>query len=206
MWFFSGDWRLFVTTLGKILGYGLVLLMAIPGCNTEQARTSPASLRELRLTDQHGEAVNTSEFGGHVLLLNFMFTRCPGPCPRLTQLLAKTRSQLPSKVRERVRLLSISVDPEHDTPDVLDAFAKSQSVDVPEWRFARISAEQLNLLSQRLMVFDPGSAPEPSAHSMRIYLFDGDGRPLQHYDGNVIESGRLAREVVSADAISRAPD
>ncbi len=206
MWSFAGYWRLFVTALSKTLGSGLVLLAASVACSTEQARTSPASLRELRLTDQHGEAVDTSVLGGHVLLLNFMFTRCSGPCPRLTQLLANARRQLPKEVRERVRLLSISVDPDHDTPDVLDAFVKSQSVDVPEWRFVRLSAEDLTLLAQRLTVFEPGSAPEPSAHSMQIYLFDGDGRPIQRYDGNTIDSRRLAREVTSADAISRAPE
>lgn len=134
-------------------------------------------------------------------MLSFMFTSCPSACPRLTRLLDGARVRLPDDVRARVRFLSVSVDPDNDTPEVLKAFAKKHRVDVPEWRFVRVDEGALDSLSRRLVVFEPGTAQVPSTHSLDVYLFDRKGRPVQRYSGATTQPEKLARELSALAAL-----
>ncbi len=140
---------------------------------------------------------------GQVLLLSFMFTSCPTVCPKLTQLLADARADLPTDVRGRVRFVSVSVDPDNDTPEALKAFAKRYGADVPEWRFVRIAEQDLQILSSRLVVFEPGSPRGPAAHNLALYLFDRRGRLVQRYSGTTTQPEQLAREIVALDGLEQ---
>lgn len=177
-------------------------------CDRETGRGSgvaPASLVGIGMTDQDGRALGASSLAGELLVLNFMFSSCPGPCPRITQLIAKTRELLPKESRERIRFLSITVDPENDTPEVLKGFAKRHAADAPTWRFVRTSAHDLEELALRLTVFDPTGPKAPPAHSTKLYLFDRTGRALQRYDGNLVDAPHLARELLAAERMRSAP-
>lgn len=173
-------------------------------CDREKgsdADAAPSALVGISMTDQDGRAVPTDALTGDLLVLNFMFSSCAGPCPRITQLLVKVRELLPEESRARVRFLSLTVDPENDTPEVLKGFAQKFAADVPTWRFVRISPRDLETLASRLIVFDPTGPKAPSAHSTKLYLFDKRGRALQRYDGNLVDAPHLARELLSAERL-----
>ena len=154
----------------------------------------------MHLVDQDGERIDEHDLSKRTVVLNFMFTRCPSACPRLTQLLRETFDLLPNETRRDVQFLSISVDPDHDRPATLKDFARKHRADLANWRFARVDERELSALSERLAVFEPGSRADPSAHSMAIYLFDRKGRPRQRYSGTTIEPKRLAREITALAA------
>lgn len=179
------------------------MLPWISGCTEQRDGSPPEALIGLAWVDHDGDRMNPAQLAGQVVLVNFMFTRCPGPCPRLTKLLTEARQLLSSGAKHNVRFISITVDPEHDTPDVLHEFARAHSANHPGWRFVRTSPDELEKLARRLTVFDPGGPPAPSAHSMKLYLFDGQGRPMQRYDGNAISPDHLAREIEAAVSLLR---
>jgi protein SCO1 len=186
----------------------LALLMAVvSGCGRaeaqEQRRAVPAALAGVTLTDQDGKPLGANELGGKPLVVSFMFTSCPSVCPRQTRALSQVRRGLSSWARERVQLLSLSVDPEHDTPAKLREFALENGADLEGWAFARSSADGTRTLTTRLAAFDAGTGSEPSGHSTAAYLFDARGTLLQRY-GGAIDVARLTREIERVSELSGA--
>lgn len=86
------------------------------------------------LLDQKGRAVSNRDLLGAPWVANFVFTRCPSACPLLTAKFKALQGELGS-LAGGVRFVSISVDPEHDTPEVLSAYAARFGVDPERWLF-----------------------------------------------------------------------
>lgn len=84
------------------------------------------------LTDQAGQTLTDRDLRGSVWVANFIFTRCPSACPMLT---AKFKALQTELVALPVRYVSITVDPTHDTPQVLAAFAARFHADTARWSF-----------------------------------------------------------------------
>jgi protein SCO1 len=191
--------------LGRLACLLLVLSGCVSGCDrsaAEQREGSAsagfaiAALAGVPLRDQDGRLLEARRLAGKTVLLNFMFTSCPEVCPQQAQALARVRAALPEDVRARVWLLSISVDPETDSPERLKAFAAANAADLGGWSFVVATPEATNELSRRLAMFDQrGEAPVPAAHATGVYLFDSQGQMRQRYAGVPIDEQRLAREV-----------
>lgn len=194
--------KLFVTTLALLAMGG-----ASTGCGRaeaqEQRGPAPAALAGVALTDQDGKPLGASELGGKPLVVSFMFTSCPSVCPKQTRALTQVRRGLSSQARERVKFLSLSVDPEHDTPEKLGEFARQNGADLAGWSFARASVEGTRALTTRLVAFDAATGSAPSAHTTAVYLFDARGNLLQRYAGGAIDVPRLTREVERVAELSR---
>ena len=93
----------------------------------------PAPL--FRLTDQDGQPQALEDWRGENVLLDFIFTRCPGPCPILTGLHVKVQRELPPEVQAHTHFVSITLDPLRDTPTVLREYAQKRGVDLANWSF-----------------------------------------------------------------------
>jgi protein SCO1/2/putative membrane protein len=144
------------------------------------------ALGEFQLVDQTGKAVTEAEFAHSVWVAAFIFTRCPLSCPRISTVM----KGLQGKLRETgVRLVSISVDPEHDTPAVLEDYARRFEADPERWRFLTGPKEQvLALIRERFRLgveptspADQQAGAEAFSHSARLALVDS-GRVLGYYD------------------------
>jgi cytochrome oxidase Cu insertion factor (SCO1/SenC/PrrC family) len=186
--------------------FGVLLALCGPvACKNAASSELPQSpLAGVLLTDQEGAPLQAEAYQGKVLVLNFMFTSCPVVCPRQTRGLSEVQRALPKEVRDRVRFLSISVDPENDTPVAMKRFALEQGVTLRGWSFARSSAEGTRTLTNRLGVFDVRQAsPAPAGHTSAVYLFDSRGRLMQRYAGMLSDAPRLAREIQQVDKLSR---
>ena len=85
------------------------------------------------LQNQLGNAFSDRDLRGRVVVVDFIFTSCPDVCPLLTEQLRGVRQQLPTQ--QALSFVSFSVDPEHDSPERLRAFAKLHGVDVPNFWF-----------------------------------------------------------------------
>ncbi len=98
------------------------------------------------LITQDGERLTSEDLRGTVVLYNFTYTRCPAPCYGLNATMQEVQSRLdevlPSDIS--MKLVTISFDPEHDTPEVLRAYADSLGADTDHWIFA--TAENPDLL------------------------------------------------------------
>ena len=87
------------------------------------------------LIDQAGRPVASAALRGNVLLVDFVYTGCPGPCPILTSRHVTLQRKLSPEMRSRTRFVSISLDPTRDTPEALRAYAEARGVDLEHWSF-----------------------------------------------------------------------
>jgi protein SCO1 len=86
------------------------------------------------LQDERGAPYANDAMLGHVSVVDFVFTRCPSSCPRLTARMGELQSRL-ARDHSDARLVSFSVDPENDTPPVLSAYAGHAGADLARWTF-----------------------------------------------------------------------
>jgi protein SCO1/2 len=94
------------------------------------------ALPEFSLTDHHGRPFTRGDLRGRVWMANFVFTSCADVCPRLTQQLRSVQDRLtPAEQAGRIGLLSLSVDPERDTPEKLAAYAATYGARDGVWSF-----------------------------------------------------------------------
>jgi hypothetical protein len=88
---------------------------------------------DFALTDQDGNAVTKDDLRGKIWIADFIFTRCQGPCPLMTSRMLEMQRALVKT--PDVKLVSVSVDPAHDTPVVLKAYAEANHAEPGRWRF-----------------------------------------------------------------------
>ena len=163
---------------------------------------APAALLSATLTDQDGKVRAFAEFRGKIVVFSLFFTSCPTICPRETKALAEVQRQLAPGVRDRVQLVSLSVDPENDTPEAMRKFALENGAELGGWSFVRASEPATRALARELTIFEGASKTEaaPASHTTAAYLFDPTGRLRQRYAGNPLDVPRLAREIERLDA------
>lgn len=115
------------------------------------------------MVTQHGKPVRfyTDVLKDKVVVIDFIFTRCAGACPILTERLNAVRRQLGPLFGEKVRFVSISIDPEYDTPQELAGFARVHKAEHPEWLFLTGKKADIKAVVSRLGQW----TEEPSEHS-----------------------------------------
>jgi len=91
-------------------------------------------LPDFNLKNQDGESVNLKSFEGSAMVVNFIFTSCPGVCPMFSKQMAKIQNRIVG-LSPAIRLLSISVDPETDTPSVLKNYGNEYKANFKSWSF-----------------------------------------------------------------------
>lgn len=93
------------------------------------------------LTNQQGRVFNSDELRGKVWLADIIFTHCAGPCPRMTQRMAELQAAVSTD--KKVRFISLTTDPENDTPAVLATYAKRFGASPDRWQFLTGSKQQI---------------------------------------------------------------
>jgi protein SCO1 len=178
------------------------------GCNRQatdvrEVASGPSpALAAAALTDQEGRALSFAALGGKTVIFSVFFTSCPTVCPRETQALSEVQRQLSPALKQRVRFVSLSVDPENDTPEAMRKFALANGADLNSWSFVRASVPATRALTQELaaLATSAKAAAEPSSHTTAVYLFDGSSRLMQRYAGSPIDVSRLVHEIEALDA------
>ena len=146
-----------------------------------------ATLPEFRLADQNGQMFGNAQLGGAVHVVGFVFTRCTTVCPVVTAGLSKLARRLDASNSEGIELLLVTVDPEHDTPDVLRAFAERHALDPARFRLVTGDPTAVRSLVVDGFLVGMGKAPEGAgpidiAHTGRLALVDGAGGLRGFYD------------------------
>ncbi len=135
------------------------------------------------LTDQDGNALASSDLAGTTLLVDFVYTECPGPCPILTSRHVTLQRELPPELRARTRFVSISIDPARDTPDALRAYATARGADLAHWSFLTGPVDTVAALVEAWGV---GSVRQPDGsidHVVATFVVDGEGRIADRFVG-----------------------
>ncbi len=156
------------------------------------------SLPAFRLVDQEGKEITPESFRGQPVVLTFIFTRCPIPnfCPLMSQ----NFKQLQSAIQEgsgslaKTKLLSISFDPEFDTPQILKTYAEREQADPAIWTFATGDKKEIETLTSGFSVLVQPEAGTIS-HSLATALIDPDGRIKKIWRGNGWKPAEVLSEI-----------
>ena len=144
---------------------------------------------DFALVSQRGDTVDLRDLAGRIWIADFIFTRCTSTCPMMTERMLDLADALGDV--SRLRFVSFSVDPVHDTPERLSEYAKSYGADPERWLFLTgdpaairsLSVDGFRLGLQEAGAADKASGAEMVMHSTRFVLVDGRGHIRGYYDG-----------------------
>lgn len=145
------------------------------------------TLPEFSLVDAQGEPFGSEDLRGSVWVANFFFTRCTTVCPAVMASVARLSERYREDGVEGIRLVSISVDPDHDTPERLREKAPALGADLRRWVLLTGPADAIRSLSQKgfeLAAGEPETTPEgimDVVHSGKLVLVDGSGNVRGYY-------------------------
>lgn len=195
-------WVIAFVAVAALIGLAYVSLKntrpAMPSAPLEKLARVP----EFTLTDQTGTAFGSADLKGKIWVANFIFTRCKGPCPLITTRMAELNGKL-KKTHNEVKLASFTVDPEHDTPEVLSKYGINLAANAADWKFLTGSPEAMNEIVVKGLLQPLAKEPDGTpAHSQRFVIVDGDGWIRGFQNGEdpevvqklVVDIGRLLRE------------
>src|SRR5262245_8920989 len=158
-----------------------------------QPATDPSetlrAVPDFALTERSGRTVRLDDLRGKVWVASFVFTRCTGACPQITGTMARLQKEL--KDQPNVWLVSISVDPKHDTPAVLKAYAgRFGAADPERWLFLTGEQEDVYRLVGKGFALGvqqtEGAQRTPGnevIHSSKLALVDRQSRIRGYFDG-----------------------
>jgi protein SCO1/2 len=136
------------------------------------------------LTTESNEALSLADLKGKVIVLDFLYTRCPLPtvCPRLAANFARLQRRFQPQLGKQLVLLSITLDPQYDTPAVLAGYSKLWHAQAPGWRFLTGNMGKIRQIAQNFGVL---YWPEDGtlAHSTLTAIIDAQGRLTALVDG-----------------------
>ncbi len=141
------------------------------------------AIPDFTLTERSGKPFGLADLEDRVWLADFFFTTCPGTCPMLSSRLSEIHRELGPE--PDARFVSISTDPEKDTPEVLRQYAQRFGAD-DRWFFLTGAKDAIWALSRdgfKLAVAENPGAPEPITHSTKLVLVDRKGMVRGFYEG-----------------------
>jgi protein SCO1/2 len=152
--------------------------------NGQYKVTAAYTVPDFTLEDQDGNSVRQADYRGYIYVVDFFFTRCGSICPRMTTQL--TRVQDHFEHDPSVKLLSITVDPKHDTAAVLKTYAQSYGAIPGKWSFATGEKDSIYTLAQKgyyLSAMEDEEHPIDFIHSDKLVLVDKRGWIRGYYSG-----------------------
>jgi protein SCO1/2 len=141
---------------------------------------------DFELVDQEGRTLGLRDLRGKTLLVDFIFTRCPGPCPIQTAVHVALQRSLPEALAAHTHFVSITLDPEHDGPEQLKEYAERHGADPASWSFLSGDRDSVTRVAQAYHVAPSRLTPRaegPIDHVMARYVIDPQGRIARRYVG-----------------------
>jgi protein SCO1/2 len=187
------------------------LLPTLSVVASERENSNPSRLAVIQpapdftLTSQDGAKLSSSDLKGKVLLVGFIFTTCNGTCPATTHRMSQIQEELKTRgllKDDRVRLVSISLDPARDTPETLRGYMKLYDADPSHWTFLTGPPDQVSAVvkSWGMWAKAPQGRPQDAAngqldHPSRVFLVDAQYRIREIYNLNFLKPKWVAQDV-----------
>jgi len=192
-----------------VLGAALLGVLAARGMLALRPAAELPVLGEVptfTLTDQTGGEISDRDLAGTPWIATFVYSTCPGPCPRVIEKVQAADRRLSHD--PRIRLISITVDPSADTPAVLAIYGRNRNIDPARWKLLTGDPDAVFALVRggfKLGVErDDSASPEigPVIHSLMAVLVDGSRNVRGYYDTN--DPDAMDRLVADARALADA--
>ncbi len=176
---------------------GTAPLAAQPSTTTMAARSGVEMIRDgqpipnATFVDQDGRSIDLASFEGRALVLTFTYTRCPMPtmCPLMDRNFAALQEKLKARPDLRAHLVSVTIDPAYDRPDVLKAHAEALHADPDVWTFVTSEPDRPGAIDEFASRFGLGIVRNPDdptdiTHTLRTVIIDRQGNLVKGYTGN----------------------
>jgi protein SCO1 len=184
----------------------LALALAILACPTPvQAHEAPHEQRlptigpapVFALTSQDGARVTLADFRGKAVAVTFIFTSCTDTCPLLTHKMALVQDELGSDFGTKIAFISITVDPERDTPEVLKEYAEAFEANLAGWAFLTGSPAAIREVTRKYGVFAAKAVGGEVDHTFLTSLVDPQGVLRVQYIGVRFDPDEFRRDLLS---------
>ncbi len=158
---------------------------------------------DFNLIDQDGRKFRLSDLRGKAVVLTFIYTRCPLPtfCPLMMKNFSQLQERLNSEFANRYQLLSVTMDPDFDTPEVLKAYASRYQANPKDWTFVTGDAEQIKFVAGLMGLYYARENGQIS-HDLRTALIGPDGKLVHLWKSNVwtpYEVQRMVGETLAGE-------
>lgn len=194
---------LVIATAGAFLlaGVGFVTRRAKDDLKSSQSAHTPDHPNDLTsLVDQEGGRFAFESLKGRTVVMNFIFTHCQTSCPLQTQALTAVQRALAPSLQGRVQFVSVSMDPERDTPPVLKRYASKLRASLGNWSFVTGDEREITWLHQHFGAQVKRMGGDQFDHRVAVYLIDANGRFVQRYAGD-LDQPRLVKEIGDVDGL-----
>ena len=149
------------------------------------------------LTSQDGKEVRLEDLRGKVVAVSFIYASCPDVCPLLTDKMARVQDELGADFGSNVAFVSITTDPERDTPEVLKGYADAFEANLAGWNFLTGSPAAVREVAQRYGVAVVETANGQVDHTMLTTLIDRQGVMRVQYLGYRFDEEEFRRDLES---------
>ncbi|MFI5253679.1 MAG: SCO family protein [Bacteroidota bacterium] len=191
------SWNFFIVmvciAIVSVISYELISYYSLPHPGLPVFGTVPA----FSLINQDKQTITPDNFKGNVVIADFIFTECAGPCPLMSAEMSEFQNALQNN--SKVHLLSFSVDPETDTPEVLKAYGNKFHAKNDRWTFLTGDKSSIYNLTRFGFHLTIDADSNAIAHSTKYVLIDKKSRIRGYYDsGDKISTDKLladAREL-----------
>jgi protein SCO1/2 len=178
---------------------------ALSGCHSQPELPTLGAVPDFALTDQAGKAFTRDSLKGEPWVAAFVFTRCPSACPRVTRAMRELQVKAAQR-NAKIHFVSFSVDPEFDTPAVLQRYANEYGADLGTWFFVTGNADAIQKTAEQGLKIavqgraDPTKADFGITHGTQLVLVDGRGAIRGYYASN--DDAALSRLLDDATRLS----
>lgn len=167
--------------------------------DVSQERSLPriAPAPQFTLTSQDGKQIALADLRGKVVAVAFFFTLCSATCPVLTPMMSLVQDRLGPDFGTNVGFVSITIDPERDTPEMLKLYAQMYGADVPGWHFLTGEPPIIQDVTRRYGVFASKTADGDIEHSFLTSVIDRHGIIRVQYLGVRFDPEEFRRDLLS---------
>ncbi|SHO65289.1 SCO family protein [Algoriphagus zhangzhouensis] len=151
-------------------------------CNFEDS--TQHYIPEFAFTNQEGKTIGRKDMEGKITIVDFFFTSCPSICPVMSKEMERVNDMF--RNNPEVQILSISIDPEYDTPEILQEYANEHHATPGKWHFlsgSKLETYELARCGFILPTVDGLGNPDDFIHSDKFTLVDDQGRIRGYYSG-----------------------
>jgi protein SCO1/2 len=190
MWHEKNMQRLMITILIGALALSVTLATAE---SLPKIKAAP----EFTLTKQDGKRLALKDLRGKVLAITFIFVSCADTCPLLTAKMAGIQNRLGSNFGPKVYFVSITVDPERDTPEVLNQYAEGHKANSAGWAFLTGTPAEIREVAKRYGIFYKKTPRGDVDHTFLTSLVDQNGTLRVQYMGVKFNPDEMLRDLQS---------
>src|SRR5262245_60850563 len=170
---------------------------AAQGVSQEQTLPKIAPAPNFKLISQDGKPIALADLHGKVVAVTFIFTLCSATCPVLTPMMSLVQDRLGHDFGSNVAFVSITVDPDRDTPDVLKLYAQMHGADVPGWSFLTGEPAAVQDVIRRYGLFAAKTADGNIEHSFLTSIIDRRGVLRVQYLGVRFDPEEFRRDLLN---------